>query len=200
MKLELIPNALCVVRLVMVPVLWVLAFWVRETFELELGQRVLFVALLAFAFFTDFIDGVICRKYDLSTRFGAKFDRLSDDLLTLNSVGYLYLLRREFFTDYWFVLVALLGMMFLSVGLQFWRFKRKVAFHLYAGKTANWFIAAFACCTLLFGPLAWFVYLMAAVTAYALFEEIYLVLTRKELDEHVTSIWARPAAEPEPDE
>lgn len=181
MKLNQVPNALCFTRLAMIPVLWVFALTAP-------AARVLFTVLLAFAFLTDFVDGIICRRYGLASSFGAKFDRMSDDLLTLNAVGWLYLLRRELFVEYWPLLAALLLTMFLSVALQYWRFRRKVAFHLYAGKAANWTIAVFACYTLLFGPLAWFVYLMAAIVGYALIEEIVLVLTREQLDEHVTSM------------
>jgi hypothetical protein len=74
--------------------------------------------LLAFAFLTDFVDGIIWRRYGLASSFGAKFDRMSDDLLTLNAVGWLYLLRRELFVEYWPILAALLLAMFLSVALQ----------------------------------------------------------------------------------
>ena len=130
MKLEHIPNALCVTRLVMIPLLWILALAAP-------GQRLLFTVLLAFAFLTDSVDGIICRKYRLATSFGAKCNRISDDLLTLNAVGWLYVLRRELFAGYWPMLVALLWTMFLSVSLQYLRFRRKVSFHLYAGKAAN---------------------------------------------------------------
>ncbi len=187
MKLQHIPNALCVTRLAMIPLLWALALATPE-------QRLLFTVLLAFAFLTDFVDGMICRKYRLATSFGAKLDRISDDLLTLNAVGWLYVLRRELFAGYWPILVALLGAMLLSVGLQYLRFRRKVSFHLYAGKAANWTIGVFACYTLLCGPVACFVYLMATIVGYALLEEIVLVVTRKHLDEHVTSMFVRRSA------
>ena len=75
--------------------------------------------------------------------------------------------------------------------LRHWRFRRKVAFHLYAGKAANWIIALFACHTLLLGPVGWLVYLMATIAGYALLEEIILVTTRDRLDEHVTSVFDR---------
>jgi len=54
-------------------------------------------------------------------------------------------------------------------------------------------IAVFACYTLLFGPVAGFVYLMAVIVGYALLEEIVLVLTRDQPNEHVTSMFERSA-------
>ena len=99
MKLKHVPNALCVVRLLMIPVLWVLALWMPQA-------RILFVVLLAFAFLTDWVDGILCRRYNLQTAFGAKFDRVSDDLLTLNTVAWMYILRPELFREYWHRLIS----------------------------------------------------------------------------------------------
>jgi CDP-diacylglycerol--glycerol-3-phosphate 3-phosphatidyltransferase len=168
----------------MIPVLWVLALWQPQA-------RLLFVVLLSGAFLTDQLDGYLCRKYGLSTPYGAKLDRVADDLLTLNTVGWMAVLRPELFREYWPVLGLLLLGFGASVGLQYIRFRRKIPFHLIAGKTANWAIGLFAAYTFLFGPTAWFVYPMAAIVAYALLEEIALVCTRRDLDEHVTSIFAR---------
>jgi CDP-diacylglycerol--glycerol-3-phosphate 3-phosphatidyltransferase len=187
MRLKHLPNAICLLRLAMIPLLWVLALRAPEA-------RVLFAALLAFAFLTDQFDGWLCRRYGLSTPFGAKLDRVADDLLLLNAVAWLYVLRPELFREYWPVLAPLLGGLGLSTGLQYLRFRRKIPFHLYAGKLSNWVTGVFAVHALIFGPAAWFVYLMAAFAAYALLEEIALVCTREDLDEHVTSIFARRPA------
>ena len=184
MKLKHVPNALCIARLALIPVLWMLAIYAPQA-------KVVFVVLLLVAFLTDFADGILCRKYDLATKFGAKLDRLSDDLLTLNTVAWLYVLRPELFGEHWPVMGALLLAMIVSVALQFRRFRRKIAFHLYAGKAANWAIALFAAHTLLYGPTAWCVYTMAILTGYALLEEIVLVTTRSELNENVTSMFDR---------
>jgi phosphatidylglycerophosphate synthase len=188
MRLKHLPNAICLLRLAMIPVLWVLVLRLPEA-------RFLFVALLAFAFLTDYFDGYLCRTYGLATPLGAKLDRAADDLLLLNAVAWMYVLRPELFREFWFVLGPLLVGFVASTVLQYLRFGRKIPFHLYAGKTSNWVTGFFAVYTFLFGPAAWFVYLMAAFAAYALLEEIVLVCTREDLDEHVTSIFARrPAA------
>jgi CDP-diacylglycerol--glycerol-3-phosphate 3-phosphatidyltransferase len=176
----------------MIPLLWALALWRPEA-------RLLFVALLGAAYLTDQLDGYLCRRYGLSTPFGAKLDRVADDLLMLNTVGWVYLLRPELFRGYWPILAVLLLGFAVSVGLQYARFRRKIPFHLYAGKASNWAIGLFAAHTLLFGPAAWFVYAMAGLVSYALLEEIVLVCTRRDLDEHVTSMFARRARPSDPD-
>ncbi len=192
MRLKHVPNALCYVRLGMVPALWVLALLAPDA-------KVLFAVLLAFAFFTDQIDGYICRKYDLSTPFGAKLDRVSDDLLTVNTAAWLYVLRPEVYRDYWPILCGLLLGFALSIGLQYARFGRKIPFHLYAGKLSNWVIAVFALYTIILDPALWIVAVLGIIVGYALIEEIILVTTRKDLDEDVTSMFARHAREADGD-
>ncbi|MBM3497475.1 MAG: CDP-alcohol phosphatidyltransferase family protein [Armatimonadetes bacterium] len=187
MQLRQLPNAICVLRLAMIPFLWLLALTAPEA-------RLLFTALLGFAFLTDQFDGYLCRRYGLATSFGAKLDRVADDLLLLNVVAWVYVLRPELFREYWRVLVPLLIGLVTSTGLQYLRFRRKIPFHLHSGKLSNWVNGFFAAHVLLFGPAAWFVYLMAAFAAYALLEEIALVCTREDLDEHVTSVFARRLA------
>lgn len=196
MQLKHVPNALCYFRLLMIPVLWYVA--------LTQGPTVLFVVLLGLAFFSDQVDGWLCRKYDLGTPWGAKLDRTSDDLLIVNSVIWLAVLRWELFRDYWFVVGPLLLGLAISLGLQFARFKRKIPFHLYAGKATNWIIGLFAGYTFLFGPEPWTCAVLAVVAGYAILEEIILVSTRKEeeLDEHLISMWVKrkPTTSPEPPE
>ena len=184
MPLKHLPNALCVLRLAMIPVLWALALWQPQA-------RLLFVALLAGAFLTDNLDGYLCRRYGLATPLGAKLDRVADDLLTLNTVAWVALLRPELFRSYWYAVGPLLAGFAGSMALQYLRFRRKIPFHLYAGKLANWVIGIFAAHTLLFGPAAWFVAVLTVVAGYAVVEEIILVCTREDLDEHVTSMFAR---------
>ena len=187
--LKHIPNALCVFRLAIVPVLWVMVWYVRA----EKLSIYIFTGLVALGYISDLVDGILCRKYNLSSEFGAKFDRISDDFLTLNTVVWLWLIRPGLFSGYWPIIVGLLAMMAVSVGIQFWRFGKKISFHLLAGKIANWAIGLFAFGTFLWGPCRWAVWTMALVVGYALLEEILLASTAREdeLDPHLVSMWSK---------
>jgi cardiolipin synthase len=69
-----LPNAITVLRALMIPVLaWALA---RRDYELAL-------ALFALQAASDFADGVIARRWNLRTRFGAIADPLADKLTML---------------------------------------------------------------------------------------------------------------------
>lgn len=84
-----IPNALTVLRLVLVPLfLWLLLMNTTES-------RWWAVAVFAVASYTDHLDGYLARKYNIITNFGKLADPLADKFLTLgafialSSLGYL---------------------------------------------------------------------------------------------------------------
>ncbi len=184
MKLKHVPNALCIVRLAMIPVLWAVALLIPDA-------RVLFAGLLGLAYFTDCMDGYLCRRYGLATPLGAKLDRWADDLLIANTAIWLWVLEPDLYLVYWPVVGGLLAAMALSIALQFRRFGRKIPFHLTAGKTTNWVIPIFTMVTVLYGPMWWAVAILGTVGGYAVVEELILILTREDLDEHVTSMFSK---------
>jgi CDP-diacylglycerol--glycerol-3-phosphate 3-phosphatidyltransferase len=67
-----LPNQLTAIRLALVPLLWILAL-TEHTFYLGLG--------VALACLTDALDGIVARKLNLVSDFGARFDSLADNLL-----------------------------------------------------------------------------------------------------------------------
>ena len=73
-----LPNALTVLRLVLVPVFLVLLFWHPDQFNWRLGATLAFVV----AILTDLFDGKIARPYDLVSDFGKIWDPIADKALT----------------------------------------------------------------------------------------------------------------------
>jgi len=71
-----IPNVLTMVRMLLIPVFWVLMlgydlnYWAMATFII--------------ASLTDVIDGRVARKYNLITEFGKLFDPLADKMMVLS--------------------------------------------------------------------------------------------------------------------
>ena len=73
-----LPNALTVLRLVLVPVFVALLFWRPDDFGWRLAATLAFgVAIL-----TDLFDGKIARRYDLVSDFGKLWDPIADKALT----------------------------------------------------------------------------------------------------------------------
>lgn len=73
-----VPNALTVLRLVMVPVF----AWALLAHPDSVGWRVASTAVFVVAIFTDYVDGKVARKYDLVTSFGKLADPIADKALT----------------------------------------------------------------------------------------------------------------------
>lgn len=77
--MSFIPNALTVLRLILVPV-FVAVFVVFP------GQPGIALAVYAAAMLTDVIDGKVARAYNCVSRFGTLVDPLADKLMTLSAV------------------------------------------------------------------------------------------------------------------
>ncbi|HEY0240270.1 MAG TPA: CDP-diacylglycerol--glycerol-3-phosphate 3-phosphatidyltransferase [Friedmanniella sp.] len=73
-----VPNALTVLRLVLVPVF----AWALLAHPGSIGWRVISTAIFVVAILTDALDGKIARKYDLVTSFGKLADPIADKALT----------------------------------------------------------------------------------------------------------------------
>jgi len=90
-----LPNAITVLRAALIPLLaWLLL-------ERDYGRAlVLFVALGL----SDLADGIIARRFDLRTRFGAIADPLADKLAMLTAV---LLLAQHDWLPWWFALLVI---------------------------------------------------------------------------------------------
>lgn len=122
-----LPNLLSGTRLVLVPVLWVLALQ---------GETVAVGAGLVLAGATDILDGRLARRLGVASARGAALDSLADNLLVPSGVAWLVLLRSDVAVHFaaplavWLVLYAA----FLGLGLV--KFRRFGNLHLYSAKAA----------------------------------------------------------------
>ena len=74
----MIPNILTTLRLFMVPVFAYTLVWLEKPFT------ALFIFLLAG--FTDVVDGIIARKFNMITKIGKVYDPLADKLMQMTAV------------------------------------------------------------------------------------------------------------------
>ena len=87
-----LPNKLTILRIFMIPV-FILLMWLPSSLlgEMSILQSQIpilhFLAMLVFAIasITDYLDGVIARKYHLVTNFGKFADPLADKMLVMTS-------------------------------------------------------------------------------------------------------------------
>lgn len=73
-----LPNQLTIIRIILVPVVIVLMLENTPAFDL------IAAILFAFASLTDFIDGWIAKRYNMTSKIGALLDPLADKLLVVS--------------------------------------------------------------------------------------------------------------------
>ncbi|MBO4220535.1 MAG: CDP-diacylglycerol--glycerol-3-phosphate 3-phosphatidyltransferase [Clostridia bacterium] len=83
-----LPNKLTVLRIVLVPVCWVIIMLppIEAIEGCEMLQRIIGAALFVLLSFTDFLDGMIARKYNYITDFGKFLDPLADKFLVIGTL------------------------------------------------------------------------------------------------------------------
>lgn len=96
-----LPNALTVLRLVLVPVFIVLMLMNPDS---GLGWRLAGTIAFAVAILTDFFDGRLARRYDLVSDFGKIWDPIADKALT----GAAFILLSVFGELPWWVTIVIL--------------------------------------------------------------------------------------------
>jgi CDP-diacylglycerol--glycerol-3-phosphate 3-phosphatidyltransferase len=116
-----IPNALTLIRLIIVPFLGYFIYSEKYTIA---------IILFAFGGLTDVLDGYIARKYGLITKWGKFFDPLADKLMQITALVFLVL--HKFIPIVVLVIVVIKEALMLAGGIAVYK----------KGKTvigANWY-------------------------------------------------------------
>lgn len=163
-----IVNAVTVYRVLSAPVLF---------FLIITGQPGLFKWLLALSFFTDAIDGLLARRFKVTSIIGARLDSLGDDLTVLAGIVGLFVFKYAFIRQEYLWVVVLLILFAIQVIAAFWRYRKMTSFHTLLAKIAAvlqgiFLITAF----FLPEPSRLLFYLAVVFTALDLLEEIVMIL------------------------
>jgi cardiolipin synthase (CMP-forming) len=181
------PMRLTLVRLWMLPFLWLLAGLGRTSW-LGLG--------VAAAAVTDVIDGILARALHQTTERGSRLDSLADHLLSASIICWLLWLRPDFVRNELPLLAgwAILGATALLVGWV--KHRRFGDLHLYSAKVAGFLAYLLAIWILLFGTYRPIVFrVVAALCVIAAMETLLVFSTRRSVDERVGSVLFRPRHE-----
>lgn len=165
-----VPNRLSLLRLALVPVLWVPAL-LRLPAVVGVG--------VAVAGATDLLDGWIARRTGRTTRLGSGLDSAADHLLSISLVAWLLILRPGFFRAELPLLAAWMGLALTALAVGLLRFRRPVDLHRPSGRTATFVGMLFAVHLLLAERYSRAFFLAAfAVACFAALEAIVLLLVR----------------------
>jgi len=180
-RLARLPDLLTALRLALVPLLWIPA---------AAGRADLVGWGLVLAGVTDAADGFAARRLGTGgTGFGARFDSLADNLLIPSAAVWLWMLRGELLRAHAPLVLAWAGLYVAAIALGWLRFRRFGNLHLWSSRAAAVVLYGFIVAALLLpGRLDGLLVPAAIVGIVAEAEALAVLLTRREVDEHIGSI------------
>jgi phosphatidylglycerophosphate synthase len=177
-----IVNSVTLWRVVMAPLVICLALLHKED---------LFKWLLALSFLTDAVDGLLARKYHVTSKKGSRLDSVGDDLTVLAAFIGMLEFKMDFVRQQQLILLSLAGLWLLQLVLALVRYRRPTSFHTWLAKGAAILQGLFL--LLLFflpsPPLLLF-YLASIITSLDLIEEIIMVILLKEWKTDIKGLYS----------
>jgi CDP-diacylglycerol--glycerol-3-phosphate 3-phosphatidyltransferase len=105
-------------------------------------SRPAFAICLVAAFLSDIFDGVLARRLGIATPGLRRLDSIADTIFYVGATFAVWHLHPSAITDRWMPLVALLTIELCRYGLDFLKFRRETAYHMWSSKL--WGVALFA--------------------------------------------------------
>ncbi len=105
-------------------------------------SRPAFAACLLAAFLSDIFDGILARRLGIATEALRRLDSIADTLFYVGATFAVWHLHPSALTRRWVPLVALLAIELCRYGVDFLKFRRETAYHMWSSKL--WGIALFA--------------------------------------------------------
>lgn len=162
-----IPNAISFYRLIMFPVVLVLALT---------GYEQLFVILLCINLISDILDGFLARTLNLVTRFGAALDNLADIGTYILALYGIFAFRWTAIQSHVWLLYLFLAIFVLSYLVAFFRFGKIPGLHLYSAVSAGYLQGTFFFVLFVWGFNLWFYYIAVGYGVLAYIEKIIILL------------------------
>lgn len=173
-KKELInvPNFLSLYRLITFPLILYLAF---------IGQEQAFVVLFIINIATDFFDGIIARRFNMESEFGARLDSIADiGTYILAFVG-IYLFKLEELTPHLNSFYIFIAFYIASNLLCLIKFKRTPSLHLYSWKIGGYIQVTFFFLLFVFDFYSYYYYFMIIWGIFAFSEHMIIQLILPEM-------------------
>ncbi len=162
-----VPNMISLYRLLVFPVILVMALTGREGW---------FVILLSISLVSDVLDGNIARYFNLQTNFGAALDNLADICTYAMALLGLFLFKWTEIEPHAWILWLFLTVFVLSYIIAFARFGKIPGLHLYSAVSAGYVQSIFFFVLFVFGFYPWMYYLALAWGVVAYIEKIFVLL------------------------
>jgi CDP-diacylglycerol--glycerol-3-phosphate 3-phosphatidyltransferase len=175
-----LPNLISSIRILIVPLLFYLAFEKMETW---------FLALLLFSGFTDVLDGFLARKLNQITTLGSHLDSWGDFAIYSTMAICAWIIWPDIVKQEILYFTLILFSFLLPVWFGLIKFRRLTSYHTWSVKLAVF--ATFVGYIALFSNFAsWPLKLASYLCVYAGIEEILITLVMRRERVDVRSIWS----------
>lgn len=129
-----IPNLISAYRLCVLPFI---------IYTIIQGNNHLFFILIGINFFSDWLDGIIARRFNLQTQLGADLDSAGDlGTYLVCAIGF-YFLESNFVSEHQLSLILAIIIYSLPYIFSYFKFKKLPSFHLYSSKVTAYLSALF---------------------------------------------------------
>ncbi len=153
------------------------------------GFAGIFLGLLAFAFFTDVLDGFIARSFGMQTRLGAKLDSLADFAVYMAIPVCAWLLWPDVIRQEMIFVIAVVCSILLPVMVGIIKFGSYPSYHTWLTKIAAGVMAIASIILFLGGP-AWIFRVAAILCLCAAIEEIIITFLLPKPRSNVRGLWS----------
>jgi len=178
--LKTIPNQMTTARLILIPIMWVLA-WFKFPAYIGIG--------IFISFITDVLDGHIARWLNQVSEFGSKFDSFADNILLPSTLVWLWIFQPSIYIENPLICVIAITLYFVALLLGIIKFKRFANLHLYSSKAASVAMYLFASHSLIVEEYNRpFFYITAVMFLVSCIDNLTLQLICDKVDEHMGSV------------
>jgi cardiolipin synthase (CMP-forming) len=175
-----VPNAISFYRLIMFPVVLIMALK---------GFEQLFVILLCINLVSDIVDGFIARTFNVSTKFGAALDNLADIGTYILALYGIFRFRWVEIEPHAWLLYIFLAIFILSYLVAFYRFGKIPGLHLYSAVSAGYIQGTFFFILFAWDFYLWFYYIAIGWGIIAYIEKILVLIKLDDIKPGVKGLY-----------
>lgn len=175
-----VPNMLGFYRLLMFPlILW---------FAIS-GRESLFAVFFVINLLTDVADGIIARRFNMESEFGARLDSFADNFNYILAFIGIYLFKLDDFMPHLTSFLIFIGFLLLTIVVALLKFGRLPSFHLYMTKIGGYIQGAFFICLFTIGFITPFFYFMIIWGILGAIEHIVIQMVIPEMRSNVKGLY-----------
>lgn len=158
---------------------------------LIIEERDYFKWLLLISYATDIIDGIVARKFKITSARGSQLDSVGDQLTFMMGLIGLLVFEYPFIKTHYVLILIAFCPYILQMLIAYGKYGKATAFHTYLAKLSALTQGVFILGALFFGPLNWLFYVMIILGLLETLEEIILIFLYKVWASDIKGIyWA----------